>query len=650
MPALSNEELKVLFRSIPALYLVLNPELEILDASEEYLNATLTRLESIRGRNLFEAFPDNPGDPRASGVANLRASLYYVLTHRKPHTMAVQRYDIRRPDGTFEERYWSPVNKPVMDELGNIRFIIHRVEDVTDFVRYRTQTQMEKEAELYNRAAELQRINASLLTEIRNREVAEEKFRNLLEHAPDAKVVVNQAGRIELVNRRAEMLFGYDRHQLLGQPLEILIPAEIRARYSGYFLHYLKQPQVRNKAMGKELQALRRDGERVPVEISLSPLITGEGLLVLVAIRDITERKKLQDKLRRFNRDLEAQVQAKTAELTGIFERITDGFIALDRNFCYTYANQRIGELTRQDPRQLIGKNVWEIFPEAVGSATWKAFHQALEEQRYLVQEDYYAPLDLWQENHIYPSVDGLSVFIRDITERKKSEQQLRHYAEELKLLASHLLHVREEERIRISREIHDELGQQLTVIKMDLVWLQKRLTPKGGEPAEKIQDLLNMVNETVRTVRRIASELRPGILDDLGLVAAVEWHLREMEKRTEIRMELMAPDSEPPLPTEIKTGLFRILQESLTNVARHSGASRVQVNLAFSARQVHLEITDNGRGYEAGDQAKRTLGILGMQERTSALGGEYSIVGKPGQGTTVRVVVPLPSADLTNR
>jgi signal transduction histidine kinase len=183
-------DFRLLFESAPGLNLVLLPDLTIIAVSEAYLKATMTEREKIIGKNLFSVFPDNPGDITATGETNLRASLKFVLSQKTAHTMAVQKYDIRRPDGTFEVRFWSPLNKPVLDGQNNIRYIIHRVEDVTDFMRMKDELQENRKPEnasvptdttleLYKRAQEIQKLNAELLEEIEDRKAAEQKVRSI---------------------------------------------------------------------------------------------------------------------------------------------------------------------------------------------------------------------------------------------------------------------------------------------------------------------------------------------------------------------------------------------------------------------------------------------------------------------------------------
>ncbi len=231
---------------------------------------------------------------------------------------------------------------------------------------------------------------------------------------------------------------------------------------------------------------------------------------------------------------------------------------------------------------------------------------------------------------------------IRDLSERIKAEQELNASYAAIRKLTGYLQDIREEERTHIAREIHDELGQQLTVLKMDVSWVLKKMNKEDKDIERKIRGLLEMLDSTVRSVRRISSQLRPSVLDDLGLVAAMEWHLKEFEQRSGIFTVLKAPESAKQMPDTVKTGLFRIFQESLTNVARHAEAKKVEVNLQYSGKQLILSIADDGKGFDRRmADTKRTLGILGMKERTVMMGGSYEIESIPGRGTTVLVTIP---------
>ncbi len=507
-----------------------------------------------------------------------------------------------------------------------------------------------------------------------------------------------------------------------------------------------------------DMVALDKRGKQIDVSLRISPMRLKGQVLFVGFLRDIREKKKIERQMLEFNRELSRQVEQKTKELTEIFERLTDGFIALDSELRYTYMNAKAGQITRRVPAEVIGRRIWDEFPDAIGSETYNAIEKAINEQCYVVNVDRYEPLDLWQENHIYPSGSGLVIIIRDITEyrmaemklrkneekyrtlveeasdailvfspkenrfvevnkkamemfgisidelmgsmvqkfkfsmlslpteklekgesvrvetmlqsatgegmtvetsarrmtdgnylaiirditqRKKAEGELKRLNEELRKLTGHLHSVREEERTHIAREIHDELGQQLTVMKMDASWVIKRLSESEGSVREKMAELLIMIDHTVKSIRRISSELRPSLLDDLGLVAAMEWHLEEFHKRSGIAKEFQSEPNHVDLPDVVKINLFRIFQESLTNIARHAEATQVNVRLKTENNDLILTIVDNGKGFAKESASKKTLGILGMKERTLMIGGKFQISGEPGRGTKVTVVIP---------
>jgi two-component system sensor histidine kinase UhpB len=244
--------------------------------------------------------------------------------------------------------------------------------------------------------------------------------------------------------------------------------------------------------------------------------------------------------------------------------------------------------------------------------------------------------------------VIGASKIARDITARKQAEDELRASREQLRALAARLQSVREEERKRIARELHDELGQSLTGFKMDLVWLRNRLqandAPLKREPlVEKIGMMAGLLDGVAGLMRKLCTELRPGVLDDLGLTAAMEWLAREYQNRTGIRCDLTLEAGELTVDPERSTALFRILQELLTNVARHAQATRVTVLLKGSPTHLLMEVEDNGRGIKEPEKAgAKSLGLVGLRERAFILGGGVQIEGMPGKGTRVRVTMPL--------
>ena len=235
------------------------------------------------------------------------------------------------------------------------------------------------------------------------------------------------------------------------------------------------------------------------------------------------------------------------------------------------------------------------------------------------------------------------TVILRDITRRKQVEDALQTQQKELRELSARVLEAREEEKTRIARELHDELGQMLTALKMDLAWLRERLS--GRELLEKSNEMAAMLDRTVSSTRRIAADLRPLMLDDLGLADAASWLVQDFAKRSGITCDfrLTAPELLQDLPKNVSTAVYRALQESLTNIARHSGAKNVWVLFSVQDGAIHLEVEDDGRGIAAADLAKtRSLGLKGMRERFAYLGGVLEISSPPRGGTRLKLHVPL--------
>jgi len=230
----------------------------------------------------------------------------------------------------------------------------------------------------------------------------------------------------------------------------------------------------------------------------------------------------------------------------------------------------------------------------------------------------------------------------QDITDSKNTEKELEKSRQELRDLSERLINLREEERTLLAREIHDELGQALTALKMDLSWLSKKLPEGQGPMADKTASMLKLVDTTVKTVKRLSTELRPGLLDDLGLVAAMEWQANEFQARTGIKTELSFEPDDIMVDNERATALFRIFQEILTNIIRHAAATRIDVYLHEKDEALELSVRDNGKGIAPKMlTSSKSLGLIGMRERCHHLGGAVDIRGKPGKGTTVTVNLP---------
>lgn len=247
------------------------------------------------------------------------------------------------------------------------------------------------------------------------------------------------------------------------------------------------------------------------------------------------------------------------------------------------------------------------------------------------------------------PGSRFFTVILRDITLRMQHEEALRRHQQELRELSARVLEAREEEKTRIARELHDELGQLLTALKMDLAWLRERLPAGGGELVARADGMAGLLDRTVSSSRRIAADLRPLMLDDLGLADAAQWLVEDFGRHSGIRLEMRMPRDAAfgALSKGAMTAVYRALQESLTNIARHSGAKSAWIVLARENGALHLEIEDDGRGIAAGDLAKASsLGLKGMRERIAYYGGALEVERAPRGGVRVRVRMPLATTD----
>jgi PAS domain S-box-containing protein len=322
----------------------------------------------------------------------------------------------------------------------------------------------------------------------------------------------------------------------------------------------------------------------------------------------------------------------------------------------HMFVNRAFEQITGIPESAALGRTAHELFERAFADAYAANDGLVLQSRQATVFEEEAPQSD---GTHTYLSVkfplldaDGtpyaLCGMTTDITSRKRAERELERSREELRALTARLHSVREEERARMSREIHDELGQMLTVLSMSQSQLIASLRGGGDAPprealAAQLESMQKFVTTALASVRRIATELRPDVLDALGLAAALEWQAAEFTRHTGIRCEVSLPSVAMDVASERATALFRIFQETLTNVARHSGACGVRARLELSAGIVELTVADDGRGMqpEAARGGIGSLGLLGMRERAAMLGGEMRVASAPGKGTTVTVRLP---------
>jgi PAS domain S-box-containing protein len=473
-------------------------------------------------------------------------------------------------------------------------------------------------------------------------------LRSTLEATADGILLVDLSGEVRALNQRLRALWRLPDEVGEGTTIdELLAMVSDQLEDPGLFLQ--QTSQLYREPGLERLDVLRFKDGRVFERYS-RPQREGAAISGRVcSFRDITQRERLL-------RDAEAaRIASERArqEMDHVLERVSDGFVALDRQWRYTYVNTCGGRLLGREAPSLLGKHIWTEFPEGVGQTFHLAYERAVAEQKPQWIREHFPPWNRWFENRIYPSADGVSVFFTDVTQQQETEEQLRASTNQLRALAARLDAIREEERRTMAREIHDQIGQALTALKLDLASLRAHL-PAGTAREEvhrRVGDMDRLLEETLETTRRLSAELRPAMLEELGLAAAIGWQVRELEARTGIRcrVDLAPVDLDLPEGKRISPAaalvLFRILQEALTNVARHAAAHQVHVQLAAEPEAFVLTVHDDGRGISSEEKTRASsLGLLGMRERALVLGGEVTILGVAGSGTTVTARLPRES------
>ncbi|HVT87078.1 MAG TPA: PAS domain S-box protein [Chitinophagaceae bacterium] len=466
----------------------------------------------------------------------------------------------------------------------------------------------------------------------------EETRRLIMDSSMDAIVCMDKEGLISVWTPQSEKIFGWKEQEVIGKKLSsVIIPEQYRDKHEKGMQTYLKTGKSKIMYQLLEFNALKKDGAEFPVEVSIVPVKQDDREFFCGFIRDITERKKA-----------EAEIKKAKDLSDHIINNLPGVFYLYDQDGNFLRWNKRLETITGYESDEIARMLPWQLFEGdeveyIINSIQGVFISGSNDAEAHFVTKDnkripfYFNAVRIDYENK--PCLLGYGL---DISDRKKAEEELEESYIAIRHLSEHLQNIREEERTHIAREIHDELGQQLTVLKMDASWLNKKLGDADEKVKHKLKDLLELMDSTVKTVRRISSELRPSLLDDMGLVPAMEWHLKEFEKRVAVKTHFKMPSTELNLPEGIKTGLFRIFQESLTNVARHANAKKVDINLQVEKEKIVLSIKDDGKGFEMEQaKAKKTLGILGMRERSYMMGGNYEVKSKPGKGTKVIVSVP---------
>jgi PAS domain S-box-containing protein len=457
---------------------------------------------------------------------------------------------------------------------------------------------------------------------------------SIINSLPGIFYINNKQGKFYRWNKNFEKVSGYNADEIQHMhPLQLFNNAQqefVKAKTRNVFI---------NGEDNLEAQFVSKDGQETPYYFT-GMLINYQGEICLMGVGiDISERKKADEALKLsenkyrilFNQNPMPMLMISIPERN--FLDVNNAAISHYGYSKEAFLQMNIGDLqTFADTNSLVEDAI--KYPTGINNiGIW----QHRKKDGTIIQ------VNIIAHDIFYEGKNAKLLLANDLTEKIIAEENLKKSHKQLRELAVYLENIRESERTHMAREIHDELGQQLTGLKMDISWLNRKLGLADAEIKNKLEDTLSLIDKTVITVRRIATELRPSILDDLGLVAAMEWQSEEFQKRAEIKTHFYCNVSNVAVKPEIATGVFRIYQESLTNVLRHAHATETISSLTISDETLELQITDNGNGFNLADiENKKTLGLLGMRERTVLMGGKYEISGEPGVGTSVRISVPL--------
>jgi PAS domain S-box-containing protein len=492
--------------------------------------------------------------------------------------------------------------------------------------------------------------------EIRQRKAAEEalresdaRYRSLYHNTPAMLHSINREGRIVSVSKYWTEVLGYDEKEVTGKRLTDFFTEESK-KYAEQSVF----PEFFKNGFCTDIpyRIIKKNGQII--DILLSAIgdrdENGEIIRTLAVSIDVTERnraeealRKAQEELSSYSKDLEKLVSIRTKEITNILKYTPDVVYVKDKEGKYILVNSRFEELFGVNNEEVRGRTDYEIVSKEIADQFRKNDLKVLDEGKSLQAEEKVVhngemhtylsvKFPVYDESGVVNGVCGIST---DITAVKKAQDQLR-------LLSGRIMASQEKERTAIARELHDELGQVLTVLRMDAVWMQERLKESGPGIAERAMTMCSLIDKTIKDVRSIAIRLRPGVLDDLGLVDALEWLTSDFENRSGITC-VFEHTKVPELNETVATAAYRICQEAMTNVARYAEASRVSVVLRTGKNVLSLSVRDDGRGFDINGLAESEgIGIAGMRERAALAGGNLEVMSEPGKGCHVLFTVPL--------
>ena len=469
---------------------------------------------------------------------------------------------------------------------------------------------------------------------------SEERWTATLGSIGEAVIATDSEARVTFLNPIAAALTGWQPEEAKNQPVGNVF--KIINEKSGMsaddeVLQVLEKRLIFTVANNVAL--ITRDGHEIPVEHSAAPILAGAGKVIgaVLVFRDVSERR---------------QEQIETAEQAALLELTQDSVFVIDIDGTVLFWSRGAEAMLGYSKSEAVGKishdllhteflqPLAEIREELMRAGHWEGdIITTAQDGRRIVMSSRWALQ--WGKRDQSPRV---LVINSDLTERKLGEETLVLQREQLRALAERLQCVREEDRKRVARDLHDQIGQILTAIKMDMTWITRHLPESEGEVLDRLKESIQLINDGVKAVRTICSRMRPGVLDDLGLAAAIEWQANEFASRNGVQCQVTVPPVDLHLDGDRATAAFRIFQECLTNITRHAQAKSVRVALIQEDESIFLVVEDDGIGFcESGlSNSLGSLGLLGMKERAQFCGGDVHITSSQGNGTTVNVRVPV--------
>jgi PAS domain S-box-containing protein len=551
-------------------------------------------------------------------------------------------YRLERPAISTPGKWLHISGKPLFSENGTFQGYRGATTDITE--RKSAEAALQKardefESRVEERTAELRETNEALRTEITERKHMQVRYKTLLETAPDPIVTVNQKGKIVVINAQTERVFGYGRDELIGQSVEVFLPERFQGHHVRHRNDYFGNAQVRPMGAGLELVARCKDGRELPVEVSLSPVQTTEGSFVTAVIRDISDRRKVELALRDHRESLRLLL-----ETTNAIPWETDA-----KTWKFTYVGPQAVALLGYPRERWLEKDFWvdHMHPEDRAWAVDYCLNSSNQNDNYEFEYRMMAAdgRSVWLHdivNVVRQNGEPVALrgFMIDITESKQAEESLRS-------LSARLITAQEEERSRIARELHDDFNQRLAILAMDLERLAGQQPASGEDLSDVLATLLRRTKELSSDVHRLSHQLHPSILQHLGLVAATRSFCKEISDQNGIHIELVHHEVPRSLPGDIALCLYRIVQEALRNVIKHSGAESARVEFKGSPDELTLRISDDGMGFDPESaQTRRGLGLLSMRERLRLVNGTVSFMQTEPTGTRIDVRIPFPDSD----